>query len=271
MNTPWKAPFIHILVLMAVGLFATCTTIQPPTPEEPPTVTEGPTASFVFQGTVSEARSSTVDQLPAERGNYVVRVDDVFYREGSYDDPGGDHITVVASQDTLRTGSQYVMYAEPFMFGSSIAVRLVRATRDGRTAAEIREEVRLARERQELAERVRLAEAIVVGTVARTGSTQREPRFESEHDPMLRRAVLEVDRTLKGNQREEMVVFYSASRDVQWYRAPKLRPEDRGVFLLNRGGENASRLDIDDSQFTLLHPLDFQPLEQLPVIEGLLQ
>ncbi len=112
----------------------------------------------------------------------------------------------------------------------------------------------------------------MVGTVVRVG--QREParRVESEHSPELRQAFLRPDRVLKGDVGAEVIgFFFAASDDVQWYRSPKFGIGDDGIFLLNAGSSEAATLGVGEQQFTLFHPLDFQPPERLQLIEELLK
>ena len=57
----------------------------------------------------------------------------------------------------------------------------------------------------------------------------------SEHDPLWREAVVAVDAVEKGHHPgDQAVVQFPASRDVAWYRVPKLQEGQQGVFLLHK-------------------------------------
>lgn len=264
-TTSMKTLFVTILLVASMGLFARCSTTKPPGE------TPAPEASYVFRGTVTAPRSSTLEQLPANAQTYTVRVDETFLQKGNFNDQTGNRITILTQDENLQAGRQYVIYAEPFMFGESIAVRLIEAIEDTRSGSTIAEEVRQAHERHTLRERVHEAEVIVVGAVVRIDTVGQAQRFESEHLPDLQQAFLNVDRVLKGDLTPDEVSFlFAASRDVHWYRAPKFNGGERGIFLLNIDSEAAATFGMAGGSFTLLHPLDFQPPDKEEIIKSLL-
>jgi hypothetical protein len=239
----------------------------PPAPPAPP-----PEATYVFSGRVVAGESSTLPQLPAERGTWRVAVERVHYQEGTFTDQTGREITVT-SADNLQPGGEYLFYTDPFLFGTSLAVRAVRATREPANhflTPDVGDRQRLAREQTLLGDRVVEAELIVVGTVVRVEPSEPRPQRISEHDPDLRRATVRVERALAGAAPGAEVTFmFAASRDVHWYRAPKPAQGDAGIFLLNTDDALASA--GGPARFTLLHPLDLQPRVREAALRPLLR
>lgn len=173
----------------------------------------------------------------------------------------------------LEPGSKYVFYTEPVLFGETVGVRLVEAESDDRPAETIGEEVHRNLESDRLGERVREADLIVVGKVARVDTTRgREARIESEHLPDLRQASVSVSDVLKGELSGDDVAFlFAASRDIMWYQAPKFTVGTEGIFLLNKDAKGLEALGVSPATYTLLHRLDFQPPDKLDLIKSLLQ
>ena len=254
-----------LLFAASLGLLTQCAT------EGPPSQMPATEATFVFRGSVTQAQSSMLEQLEASDATYAVVVDEVVHQEGTFDDQTGKTVTVVAPRQKLEPGSSFIFYTEPFMFGESVAVQLVRANADGRPAAEIGEEVKRDLENGRLRERIREAELIVAGAVVRVDTTGGRARIESEHVPDLRQASVKVSEVLKGDLSAEEVAFlFAASMDIQWYRSPKFTNGVEGIFLLNRDAKGLEAFGVGGQTFTLLHPLDFQPPDKLDTIKGLL-
>ncbi|HUF08051.1 MAG TPA: hypothetical protein VMO47_01940 [Rhodothermales bacterium] len=253
------------LFVASLVLLAHCAT------ERPPSQIPASEATFVFRGSVSEAQSSTLEQLEASDVTYAVVVDEVVHQEGTFDDQTGRTVTVIAADRKLEPGGSFVFYTEPFMFGTSVAVHLVRASSDDRPSAVIGEEVKRDLENGRLRERVREAEFIVAGVVTHIDTTRERVRIESEHVPDLRQASLKVSEVLKGDLSAEEVAFlFAASIDIQWYQSPKFTGGEEGIFLLNRDSDRLKPFGVGGQTLTLLHPLDFQPPDKLETIKGLL-
>jgi len=99
------------------------------------------------------------------------------------------------------------------------------------------------------------ADAVVFGRVL-TVHRAPEPLAApiSEHDPSWWVASARVIRSLKGDLKGEIEVRFPNSRDKAWYRVPKLKPDDEGIFLLHRGGPK-----LRASVLAIIHPEDFLP------------
>lgn len=233
-------------------------------------------ATYVFYGTVLDQGKTTLEGMAPTERSFVVRVEKVYFQKGAFQDQTGREITVLGNPDEIRPEGKYLFYTEPLVFGESLAVSVVSA-RNGepREGGEVAKQMEESQMRRALAERVKQARWVVVATVADTRAVEmpqdRRGR-ETEHDPMWREATLKIDRTLKGEpDAPEVGCLFASSRDVQWYRAPKLEAEQKGVFLLHRAETEAQEMapGLPGDRLVLIHPLDFQPMDMLPLIEEL--
>jgi hypothetical protein len=85
----------------------------------------------------------------------------------------------------------------------------------------------------------------------------------SEHDPDWWRATIDVYHVERGTVAlGEIGVLYANSLDVRWRRAPKPRAAQEGVWILH-----VTQGDLQSvAPFQLLHPEDYQPVEQLEAL-----
>ena len=126
-----------------------------------------------------------------------------------------------------------------------------------------------AQEDSHLAARLAAAERVITGTVSGPHALPRQPGEPiSEHEPQWWSATVRVEKVHKGESKgaTENVVF-SNSKDVAWHKSPKLKDGDRGVFLLHSKDHQGR----PTPGLAVVHPLDFQPIEQEPRVQRLLQ
>jgi hypothetical protein len=107
-----------------------------------------------------------------------------------------------------------------------------------------------------LAERLRKATRVVIGTIGTPTRIEGEPR--SEHDPLWWRAPIDVRSFEKGPKTKPVFVLFSTNEDFRWADAPKLRAGDSGIYLLQPDTTREERLP---------GPFLFNPLDALPVSE----
>lgn len=121
----------------------------------------------------------------------------------------------------------------------------------------------------ELAQRLAQAEVVVSGEVLSVAPlAPQQPGIRSEHNPDWWQATVEVQSVEKGNVSTKTIsVLFANSRDIAWYRSPKLKKGDRGIWLLHNrdiSGKPVPGLAVTDS-------LDSQPPSELSRIRSLLQ
>jgi hypothetical protein len=162
-----------------------------------------------------------------------------------------------SAQDTLanRDLQDRLNNADMVVLGRVTAVRLPQTTTDAR------------------------ANRLAAAKAEETGDKEKTPI--SEHDPEWREAVVEVQAVEKGAvDNDNVVIRFPSSDDVQWYRAPKFAVGQEGVFLLHdTQGEPVVDKEVSlraavpregAAIYDALHPADYQPPQQLPVVRALL-
>ena len=247
-------------------------------------------AKFVFQGTVRKLRASALEQVPASDRTVVVRVDRVIHAPESLSDCAGQDVTVrLAEGETVKSRESVIFHAHGWIFAEGIAVQSVghdAATKRAVAALSHhpRDPVRSLHAREALEQAAR-ADLIVTGRVSAVRvpaetARARPPRVASghaverisEHAPLWREAVIDVDEVHKGrNPGPQVVVRFPKSGDVRWHRAPKFRKGQQGVFMLHKEqlarGAAAAGASSGPDHYTALHAADVQPLEELPRIK----
>ena len=120
--------------------------------------------------------------------------------------------------------------------------------------------------RDELKKAILVVKGIVVEADIKD---EKYPPFESEHDPVFRKASIEIKEVLKGTIDEKRVDFYYASSDdVMWSNSPKPMKDQEGIFLLQIDQAPAIFKMRD---YTVLDNRDIQPAENLTNIQSLLK
>ena len=226
-------------------------------------------ATYVFLGTVGPQAGKAGPDT-----GVLVTVNEVYLQKGKFEDQTGRQVEVLGSTTKLEEKARYVFYTEPVRFGQRIAVRAIDLAQPPAAAAAVasartKQDVGDAFARREMEERTALAELVVVGTVTSVTPLGRGGAPESEHDPELQVARLRIEQTLKGKAATSEIEFvFAASKDVQWFRAPKFRPSTRGVILLQRPAKELARYKVEGQRFVVLHPLDFRPVADIPLVQS---
>ena len=124
-------------------------------------------------------------------------------------------------------------------------------------------------QKDSLKEALRKAAVVISGKVLSTNIPDTTIRHTiSEHDPLIRKAVIEVKQVLKGKKvKGTIAVYYASSDDVQWYKSPKPFVGQVAIFLLH--SNNFSK-QVNPKVYALLSYLDVQELEKKSRIQKLL-
>jgi hypothetical protein len=181
----------------------------------------------------------------------------------------------VGGDEPVKKGQRAIFYTNAWVFGESLAVQSIGHEEPGAAAAVAAaanpvEALSLRRLQQHFGE----ADLVVTGRVASIRLPSGEARSQtetaapagqhfSEHDAIWRVAQVEIDDVHKGEHAAKTVdVGYPSSTDVMWAHAPKLHPGQEGHFLLHREPAIRETPGADLGDYIVLHPADFQPLEQ---------
>ena len=251
-------------------LLAGCATPKP-TPEE---MAMTPEAPYVFQGKVGEPMktAAAAADTTANLQPYAVKVSKIYYQQGTFVNQTGKTITVSAEPGKLKAGNDYVIYAEPYMFGKTIAARLISANDPSGFSQRQVEIMKYTQELRAIQERLRHINVVVSANVVKVSPLEKTQAGESEHSPNLQVAYIKVDRVLRGDVNPgELKIIFSASDDIQWYRAPKLKPGTKGVFLLQRATKESQSLGVPANHLTLFEKIDLQPSNKIDMIETALK
>jgi len=182
----------------------------------------------------------------------VVRVDEIIQAPAVLEKWVGQEVTVqLGPREQVKDGQQAVFYTNVVQLGESVAVQslghrpptAIPAALAG-PAATPTEELASRQLQAELSD----AHMVVTGRVTDVRVPQEAPaapvaaadepaqvQYYSEHDPLWREAVVQVDSVEKGTQSSQSVVVrFPASDDVRWQDDPKLQPGQSGVFILQQ-------------------------------------
>ena len=196
-----------------------------------------------------------------------VHIDEVLHSTPELRGLGGRHAVLLSEHgETFKSGEEFVFFTDIVSLGDHLVVRELghrRATSEARE--EISEMLRAAAERP-LAERVRRAVLIVTGSVTSARVLERPFPPRSEHDPEWAIARVAVRAALKGRKpKGEIEVLYASSRDIAWYKSPKLHEGASGIFILHvveKEGEEEQLRDQARPPYKAVDPLDFLPAER---------
>jgi hypothetical protein len=120
-----------------------------------------------------------------------------------------------------------------------------------------------------LKEALRKAAVVISGKVLSTNILDTTIHHTiSEHDPLIRKAVIEIKQVLKGKKiKGTIAVYYASSDDVHWYKSPKPFVGQVAIFLLH--SNNFSK-QVTSKVYALLSYLDVQELDKKSRIQKLL-
>jgi hypothetical protein len=232
-------------------------------------------SSFVFAGTVTALGASSLRVLPAAPGLAIVRFDRGFLVNSVLGDLTGAPITVRLAQGgagtgAVRPGQQLILFATAWVHGEAIAVNeIARLPADSKTEEEVAQAVSALPELH-LSERIADAVLIVLGRVADIAPASGVPRIGSEHDPLWRRAVIEVGETLKPasdalDAQARAVLLFPGSGDIAFRNTPRPSSGQEAVFLLHSGPA-----PFPVGSLFAPDPADIQPVSALPTIRRLI-
>jgi hypothetical protein len=230
-------------------------------------------AELVFKARVTELGASTMPEVPASDTTIVAVVESVYEAPDVLRFLAGKSITVI-TQDagTLHAGQDVLFLAKGWLYGESIAV--VEVGRESHNVdyedlpKHLKSEAEAARD-EALLERIRSAEVVVAGKVVATRPMQALNLGNAgEHAPLWAEATIQVTSLAKGAlSSSEVRVVYPESLDVKWYRAPKFRVGQDGVWILRK-----QRIEeLGREEFTALNLLDFHSMDSLNRLRGLIR
>jgi hypothetical protein len=230
-------------------------------------------AKFIFIGTVREKGAATLPEVPVTSSTLVVRVDRIIEAPQLLQGYSGQDITVQLGEgQRVNVGQQRLFFTNGWIYGTSIAVMAVgHVSLTEAMAQRVTNAVQAAPDQAFLARAAR-ASLVVSGKVVEVREPQATPRGPiTEHDPMWREAVVQVEDVAKGAMAAsaggQVVVRFPASLDARWRQAPKFEVNQEGVFMLGdveaEMPPSALAAPGAPGEFAAVQPTDFFPKEQL--------
>ena len=219
------------------------------------------TSSFVFRGRVVKSEATTMPQVEATKQTAVVLVEEVQRAADVIRNVNGMQITLILRQPATE-GRSYIFFTNVVLYGSSLAARET-GRLSGQNSDYIRGIVNAAfddKEDRALQQRIARATLVVAGKVLRTEPMPRDPSWPaSEHDPQWWTAVIQVESYAKGQGPTELTIVFPNSRDELWIDAPKFKPDQEGVWILQRNTKEKVPPIYAVRGLTALDHRDFQP------------
>lgn len=227
-------------------------------------------SKFIFRGTVQATGRANVKLVSNHPNTALVTVDEVYSGGDAMLGLAGRAVTVVHEPGAdYERGKTYLFFTNAIVFSDTVGVRAVGHTDFADdTKAMVTDYLKQAAARP-LEKRVLSADLIIIGRV--TGLRAVSPVVISEHDPDWWIATVAVVSSLYGDAGKEVEVVFANSKDIAWYKAPKLASGDSAVLLLHELTDQKEIPHPDRKLYQIIDPLDRLPLSRVDEIQPALQ
>lgn len=232
-------------------------------------------AGFVFEGEVEQMGASTSSGFAPTPDTAIVRISKILKSTPSLAGYAGQQVTVQMEQPaTLQTGQQATFFTHGIHFGEGVVVNAFGSSPAGDPATQsLVENATQSASDTELTQRLAQADLVVSGVAAAPSKMLSVTegvisRPISEHDPDWWQATINVNSVEKGEDPgPTTTVIFPHSIDIAWYRSPKVKEGDSGVWLLH----NRDLFGRSVPARAIVHPLDFQPTTALDHVRSLMK
>ena len=226
-------------------------------------------AGFIFRGKVIPKRTPAPQDSTAQQ-RVAVQVEEILLSTDVLRGLLGRTVTVVSEHAaSMEDEGLFLFFTNCVVLADHAVVRAVGHMRASRDAEhEVAEALRDAAERP-LRERVAAAELVVEGHVTASGPADPKAIQKSEHDPNWWIARVAVESVIKGGGKvaQAVEVLFANSKDIAWYKSPKLHEGRRGIFLLHAVKETDRPPRVERFLYQATDPLDFLPPERLSEVK----
>jgi hypothetical protein len=226
-------------------------------------------AGFIFRGKVTRKRTPVAQDSTAQQ-SVTAQIEEILLSTNVLRGLLGRSVTVVSEHAaSMEDEGSFLFFTNCVLLADHIVVREVGHIRASRDAdREVAEVLKEAAERP-LLERVATAELIVEGHVTACGPADPNAIQKSEHDPNWWIARVAVESVIKGGGKavKAVEVLFANSKDIAWYKSPKLHEGLRGIVLLHSVKETDRPPRVDRVIYQATDPLDFLPIERLPEVK----
>jgi len=224
-------------------------------------------AGFIFRGKViSQAPGA---EITAEQKTVTVQIEEVLLSTDVLRGLAGKSVSVISEEPgSMGDGGSYLFFTNCLVLADHVVVRERGHVKDSHEARREADKVLQEIAERPLLERVKSAVLIVEGQV--TASKPADPKHiqKSEHDPNWWIARVAVESVIKGGSKsaKTVEVLFANSKDIAWYKSPKLHEGVRGLFLLHAVTEGDRPPGSDRTAYKTIDPLDFLPSERMPEV-----
>jgi hypothetical protein len=229
-------------------------------------------AGFVFEAEVEQLGASAAAGFPASAETAVVRVTKVLRSPDAFAGYGGQRITVVLQPPvSLTAGQSAVFFTHGMHYGAGLVVSELGSVPPEATMESQVNSAAQAGSDNELTERLQKAELVITGVASapkRFATAEAGTRRISEHDPDWWVSTVNVETVEKGvHAGPTKDILFPNSMDIAWYRSPKVKEGDRGVWLLH----TRDHFGKATPAHAVVHPLDFRPIAEVERARTLLK
>lgn len=231
-------------------------------------------APFVFEGQVEQVGASTVSGFPASSETAVVSITSILKSSQALAGQGGRRVTVQLQPPvSLKAGQSAVFFTEGVYFGDGLVVREIGNVAAGEPTMQAQMTTATqAGEDSEMKQRLGQAALVVSGVASEPVRFVSAPAGGgriSEHDPDYYSVTITVETVEKGaaSPGQTVQVLFPNSKDIAWYRSPKVKVGDHGVWAL----QNRDLFGKPVPGLAVVHPLDFRPVGELERVRALLK
>jgi hypothetical protein len=231
-------------------------------------------AGFIFVGKVIRHGESDPERA-FERASQIVivEVQEILRSTDVLRGLVGTEVIVVSQNAAAVTdGDVGVFFTNCVSLGDQVLLREVAYRKvSPESVHEITNSV-TAVDQRPLSELVVRADIICTGQVASVKALDRPFPPSSEHDADWSIAGVSVESVLKGSTSKKTIeVLFASSKDIVWFKSPKLHEGDSGVFILQTREEREAPAELAPTVYQATDPLSFVPDEQLADVQRLIK
>jgi hypothetical protein len=214
-------------------------------------------ASLIFKGKIVLLHTATTDESDVTNTG-VVTVTEVIEAPESFPSISGQQVTVrVTDINKVKVGEERLFFTDPYWIGESIGVREIGSVMKGDKLYEnkdISSLIKQGRDKQgdeQLGKTLKGARLVVTGKVVKISEPEGKIRIGTEHDPEWKEAEIQIDETLKGTADKTVKILFASSKDVMFFKAPKFKEGDEGIFIIQQTDSQTAKLLRNDNMAKL--------------------
>jgi hypothetical protein len=206
-------------------------------------------SAIIVRGKVLKANASDEPLVEASESTAVITVLQMYAGTEIAGDQKGRTVTVILSAaGKVKAGEEAFFLGNPRFSGNTLTIadegEIPARDADTSTLNTLDRGTQSRRDKP-IIDRLATADLVFRGAVetihplaANEDEKRRGNLPPSEHDPDWQVAAVRVIAPIRGGERGKIVeVLFPASRDVVWFNAPKLRPNQEAVFIAHKPAE----------------------------------